>query len=40
VTLTAAYGLDRFRVPELDPGETYGREWRWYTTVLFGFDQF
>jgi hypothetical protein len=40
VTLGGAYGLDSFRVPELDPGESYGKEWRWYATVLFDFDAF
>jgi len=40
VTVGGAYGLDEFRVPELDPGESYGREWRWYATVLFDFDVF
>jgi len=40
LTLGAAYGLDSFRVPELDPGDSYGREWRWYATLLFDFDVF
>lgn len=40
VTLGGAYGLDEFRVDQLDPGETYGREWRWYATLLFDFDTF
>lgn len=40
LTLGAAYGLDEFRVPELDPGDTYGQEWRWYATLLFDFDAF
>lgn len=40
LTVGAAYGLDSFRVPELDPGESYGREWRWYATLLFDFDVF
>lgn len=40
ITLSGAYGLDEFRVPELDPGVTYGKEWRWYATLLFDFDVF
>jgi hypothetical protein len=43
LTLTSAYGLDEFPVPQLDPGDEprlYGKEWRWYATVLFGFDAF
>ncbi|MDP2361086.1 MAG: hypothetical protein Q8O14_10075 [bacterium] len=40
LTVGAAYGLDEFRVPALDPGEFYGREWRWYATLLFEFDVF
>lgn len=42
-TFTSAYGLDEFPVPQLDPGDEprlYGKEWRWYATVLFGFDAF
>jgi len=39
-TLGAACGLDEFRVPELDPGDMYGKEWRWYATLLFDFDVF
>lgn len=39
----AAYGLDRFsRIFQTTAGEpkeiTYGKEWRFYFTVLFGFD--
>jgi hypothetical protein len=40
ITLSGAWGLDEFRVPQLDPGETYGKEWRWYATLLFDFDVF
>ncbi len=40
LTIGTALGLDEFRVPELDPGETYGRELRWYATLLFDFDTF
>lgn len=40
ITLSGAYGLDEFRVPELEPGVTYGKEWRWYATLLFDFDVF
>jgi len=40
IQLTGAWGLDEYRVPELDPGETYGHEWRWYATLLFDFDVF
>ena len=37
VQLTGAYGLDRFTVRENDISQAYGKEWRWYLTVLFGF---
>ena len=43
LTMTSAYGLDEFPVPQLDPGaepKLYGKEWRWYLTLLFGFDAF
>jgi hypothetical protein len=38
--LSAAYGLDRFDrlIRRLDQTVTYGREWRFYFGVLFGFD--
>jgi hypothetical protein len=39
LTLSAARGIDTFKVPELNPGEVYGNEWRFYLSVLFGFDQ-
>ena len=35
--LSAAYGFDRFTVVEDDIEETYGREWRYYLTLLFEF---
>ncbi len=35
--IAAAYGLDRFEVVENDDKTEYGREWRWYLTLLFGF---
>ena len=40
LTFTAAYGFDEFRVNELDADEMYGREWRWYLTLLFDFNTF
>jgi len=38
--LSAAYGLDRFDryIRRLDQTVTYGKEWRFYFGVLFGFD--
>ncbi len=38
VQFTGAYGLDQFTISD-DTGSlnTYGREWRWYVTVLFDF---
>jgi outer membrane protein assembly factor BamA len=40
IFLSAAYGLDRFDryLRRLDQSVTYGREWRFYFGVLFGFD--
>jgi len=40
VTLEAAYGLDEFTVKETDFERVYGKEWRYYMTILFGFDLF
>ncbi len=40
ITFTAAYGFDEFRVNELNENDMYGREWRWYLTVLFDFNTF
>ena len=40
VSIEAAYGLDKFRVKESDFQGEYGREWRFYFTVLFRFDLF
>ena len=38
VFFTGAYGLDEFtRTFQFDP-VTYGKEWRWYFGMLFGFD--
>lgn len=37
ISLAGAYGLDRFTVRESDVVQEYGREWRWYLTVLFDF---
>lgn len=37
VQFTAAYGLDRFTVTEGDISQAYGKEWRYYFTLLFGF---
>jgi Tol biopolymer transport system component len=39
ITFSAAYGLDKFRVDELDEGVYYGQEWRYYMTLLFDFAQ-
>jgi hypothetical protein len=38
--LSAAYGFDRFDryISRLDQTVTYGKEWRFYFGVLFGFD--
>ncbi len=40
IFLSAAYGLDRFDryIRHLDQTVTYGKEWRVYFGVLFGFD--
>lgn len=40
VFASAAYGLDRFdrRIPRLNETVMYGKEWRFYFGVLFGFD--
>jgi Tol biopolymer transport system component len=40
VFLNASYGFDRFAtpVPSRDDTVTYGREWRFYFGILFGFD--
>ncbi len=40
IFLSAAYGLDRFDryIRRLDQTVTYGKEWRLYFGVLFGFD--
>jgi hypothetical protein len=38
IAFSGAYGLDSFtRTFNLEP-VTYGHEWRWYFTMLFGFD--
>ena len=38
VTFDAAYGFDEFKVIENDFTATYGREWRYYFTMLFNFN--
>ncbi|MBL7190121.1 PD40 domain-containing protein [bacterium] len=38
VTLEAAYGLDKFSVSQQGFEGTYGKEWRYYLTVLFNFN--
>jgi outer membrane protein assembly factor BamA len=40
IFLSAAYGLDRFDryIRRLDQTVTYGKEWRFYFGILFGFD--
>jgi hypothetical protein len=40
IFVSGAYGLDRFdrRIRRLDQTVTYGKEWRFYVGVLFGFD--
>ena len=35
--LGAAYGLDEFTVVEDDFEQVYGKEWRFYLTLLFDF---
>ncbi len=35
--IAAAHGLDRFDVTENGNRTEYGREWRWYLTLLFSF---
>ncbi len=39
IQLTGAYGLDRFTVTDdiTNTAHSYGKEWRWYVTVLFDF---
>lgn len=37
ISLAGAYGLDKFTVRENDIVQEYGKEWRWYLTVLFDF---
>ena len=39
LTFSTAWGVDTFAVPELNPGEMYGHEWRYYFSILFSFDQ-
>ncbi|NQS97872.1 MAG: PD40 domain-containing protein [candidate division Zixibacteria bacterium] len=38
ITLEAAYGLDEVTVTEPDFQGTYGKEWRYYLTILFDFN--
>ncbi|MBU0517911.1 hypothetical protein KJ564_03110, partial [bacterium] len=38
VTFDAAYGLDEFEVVEDNFTATYGKEWRYYFTLLFNFN--
>jgi hypothetical protein len=40
VFFSAAYGFSRFDrfIPRLNQTVTYGKEWRFYFGVLFGFD--
>ena len=35
--ISAAYGLDRFEIVQDNDRTEYGREWRWYLTLLFSF---
>ena len=37
-TLDAAYGFDRFQVADENGIHDYGREWRFYFTLLFNFN--
>ncbi len=37
ISLAGAYGLDKFTVRENDIVQDYGKEWRWYLTILFDF---
>jgi hypothetical protein len=37
ISLAAAYGLDKFTVHENDVFQSYGKEWRWYFTLLFDY---
>jgi hypothetical protein len=44
-TLSAAYGIDEFKrkfpsTSEIEKEVTYGKEWRFYFTMLFGFEFF
>jgi hypothetical protein len=38
IAFSGAYGLDEFTRQFSGQNVTYGREWRWYVSVLFGFD--
>ncbi len=38
ISFSGAYGLDSFTRQFSGQNVTYGREWRWYVSVLFGFD--
>lgn len=38
VSFEAAYGLDEFTVIEPDFERVYGKEWRYYLTILFNFN--
>ncbi len=40
VSLEAAYGMDEFEVSQGEFQGVYGKEWRYYLTVLFSFDLF
>lgn len=40
VSIEAAYGLDEFEVQQGDFQGVYGKEWRYYLTILFSFDLF
>ena len=35
--IAAAYGLDRFEIVQDNERTEYGKEWRWYLTLLFSF---
>ncbi len=38
LTLDAAYGFDRFSLEDQNGIHTYGKEWRYYFTLLFNFN--
>ncbi len=37
LSLTIAYGINRFTIHEENVLQTYGKEWRWYLTLLFDY---